>query len=137
MKLTRLNVALYAGLIFGSGILVGVFGQRLYTVNTVVAKAPPRPDEWRKHYMEEMQGRLKLRADQVTALNTILDETRTRFHEVRERSRPEMETIRQQQTEKIRAMLDDAQRPEYDKMRNERDRSMQKNSEKHGPGPGL
>ncbi len=136
MNLTRLNVGLYAALIFGSGVLVGVFGQRLYTVNTVVAKNPPRPEEWRKHYMEEMQSRLKLRANQMATLNTILDETRTRFHEVRERSRPEMETIRQQQTEKIRAMLDDAQRPEYDKMREERERNIQKNTP-HGPGPGL
>jgi hypothetical protein len=86
--------------------------------------------------MEEMQSRLKLRANQVSTLNTILDETRTRFHEVRERSRPEMEAIRQQQTEKIRSMLDDAQRPEYDKMREERERNMQKNTQ-HGPGPGL
>jgi hypothetical protein len=133
MKLTRTTVAVYASLVFGSGVVVGVFGQRLYTVNTVVAKAPTRSDEWRKRYTAEMQTRLHLKADQLSNLNRILDDTRTRFHEVRERSRPELENVRLQQIEKIRGMLDESQRAEYDKMRAERERNMQREP-KRDPG---
>jgi hypothetical protein len=131
MRLSRLNVTLYVALIFASGLLVGVFGHRLYMVKTVIAKGP---EEWRKQYMTEMQKRLSLRQEQVSQLNTVLDETRTRFHEVREKSRPEMESIKSQQQAKIRAILDEGQRAEYEKMRQERDRNAQK---KGHDGPGL
>ncbi len=131
MKLSRLNVALYVALIFASGILVGVFGNRLYAVKTVNAKAP---EEWRKQYMAEMHRRLTLRPEQVSQLNSVLDETRTRFHEVHEKYRPELEAIKGQQQAKIRAFLDEGQRAEYEKMREERERNAPK---KGRGGPGL
>ncbi len=130
MRRSRLNVALYVGLIFASGVLVGVFGHRLYMVKTVIAKGP---EEWRKQYMTDMQKRLNLRRDQVTQLNAVLDETRTRFHEVHEKSRPEMESIKSQQQAKIRAILDEGQRAEYEKMRRERERNAPA-KERGGPG---
>jgi DNA anti-recombination protein RmuC len=131
MRVPRLNIALYVALVFLSGIVVGVFGDRLYTVKTVNAR--PTPDEWRKRLVLEMQSRLKLRPDQVSRLNTVLDETRTRVHEVHEKSRPEMEAIRQRQTEQIRAMLDEGQRAEYEKMRTEREQK----AKTGGGGPGI
>ena len=129
MRVPRLNIALYVGLVFLSGVVVGVFGDRLYTVKTVVSAR--NPDEWRKRLVVEMQSRLKLRPDQLSRLNTILDETRSRVHEVHEKSRPEMEAIRQRQTEQIRTILDEGQRAEYEKMRAERD---QKATPRGGPG---
>jgi hypothetical protein len=129
MSVPRLNIALYVGLVFLSGVVVGVFGDRLYTVKTVNANR--NPDEWRKRLVVEMQSRLKLRQEQVSRLNTILDETRSRVHEVHEKSRPEMEAIRQRQTEQIRTILDEGQRVEYEKMRAERD---QKATPRGGPG---
>jgi DNA anti-recombination protein RmuC len=117
-------------LVFLSGVVVGVFGDRLYTVKTVVSAR--NPDEWRKRLVVEMQSRLKLRPDQLSRLNTILDETRSRVHEVHEKSHPEMEAIRHRQTEQIRLILDDGQRAEYEKMRAEREEKA-----KTGGGPGL
>ncbi len=131
MSLSRLTIALYVGAIFGSGVVVGVFGHRLYTVNSVDAKTAGRnPDEWRKRYVSEMKSRLKLRDDQLTQLNTILDETRDRVRAAKDRMHPEMEAIRQQQIQKVRAILDPAQVSEYDRMRAERERNMKK-----GPPP--
>ena len=37
MKLTKTTIALYIGLVFASGIVLGVFGDRLYTASTVNA----------------------------------------------------------------------------------------------------
>ena len=134
MRLSRIAVSLYALLIFVSGIAIGAFGFRLYTVRSVNVNTAHDPAEWRKRYTAEMQSRLHLGQDQSRKLNEILDETRVRFSEARERLRPEMERIRSEQVEKIRSMLSESQRPEYDKMRRER----QEREKQHGkPNPGL
>ena len=127
----RWNIAVYVGLIFLSGVLVGAFGHRLYMVKTVTAG--PRPEEYRKRYVAEMESRLKLRPDQVAQLNTFLDQTRARLHEVHERYRPEMDAIRHEQNGRIKAMLDDRQRAEYDRILEERERN-QKTGTRPGPG---
>jgi hypothetical protein len=51
MKLSRAAVAFYVGLIFLSGLVLGAFSHRLYTVNERGRFARPNPDEWRKRYM--------------------------------------------------------------------------------------
>lgn len=130
MKLSRAAVAMYVGLIFLSGLVLGAFSHRLYTANIV--SASPGPEEWRKRYMSEMQTRLKLAPDQVGQLNTILDETRASFQQVRERMKPEMDAIRDGQAARIRAMLNEGQRDEYERMRHERDEIMKKKA--GGPG---
>ena len=49
MKLTRWTVALYMGLVFVCGGVVGAFGHRLYTVSGVSANVASRnPEEFRK-----------------------------------------------------------------------------------------
>jgi DNA anti-recombination protein RmuC len=121
MRLSRAAVSLYALLIFASGVAVGGFGFRLYTVKTVNASTSHDPVEWRKRYTAEMRERLHLDSDQQRKLNEILDETKARFDQVRARNRPEMDRIHAEQVEKIRSMLTDSQRPEYDKMRREKD----------------
>jgi hypothetical protein len=137
MKLSRLAIATYVALVFASGMVLGVFGQRLYTESVVSAKSTTRtsPEEFRKRYMAEMQSRLKLNADQVGQLNGILDETRARTREVHERNIPELQTIRKEQQDKIRAMLKPDQQLEYDKMRQERE-DREKQNRNRGPGSG-
>jgi Spy/CpxP family protein refolding chaperone len=121
MTLSRWKVALYVGLVFVSGALLGAFSHRLYTVSGVSANAPRNPEEFRKRYMEEMKSRLKLTADQVTKLSAILDETRARVRSTRESIEPEIRQIRDEQQEKVHQILSADQRPEYDKMRQERE----------------
>ncbi len=128
----RWSIALYVALIFLSGVLVGVVGHRLYAVNTVIASRSP--EEYRKRYIAEMEHRLKLRPDQIAQLNTFLDQTRARLHEVHDRYRPEMEAIRHEQNGKIKAMLDDQQRVEYDKILAEREQNQKRKGPGSGPG---
>jgi hypothetical protein len=134
MRLSKQTVLLYLSLVFISGVAAGVLGHRLYTVNTVNATTTRKPEEWRKRYLSEMQTRLHLNTEQVSSLNAILDETRTRFHEVRERTRPEFDSIKTQQVNKVRSILDENQRAEYEKMRQERDA---REKAEGRPGPGL
>jgi hypothetical protein len=135
MRLSRLSISLYIALIFLSGVALGVFGHRLYAVTTVSSSAVRKPEEFRKRYVSEMQSRLKLTTEQVNSLGAILDETRTRVHEARERFKPELDTIKAQQVAKVKAILDATQQAEYDKMRAERE--AREKAQGHASGPGI
>lgn len=134
MKLSRLTIALYVGLIFSCGAVLGVFGHSLYAVSVV--KSSPKPEDVRKKTLSEMQTRMKLSDEQVSKINSIYDETRVRFHEVRERYRPEMDKLQQDQRDKVRLILSSEQRAEYEKMLKERDEHQKQNGGR-GPGPGI
>ena len=135
MKLSRLTIALYVALIFACGVVLGVFGHSLYAVTTVNSKSP-KPEELRKKRIAEMQTRMKLSDEQVAKINSIYDETRAKFHEVRERYRPEMDALENAQRDKVRSILSDEQRAEYEKMLKEREQQ-QKHDGGRGPGPGI
>jgi Spy/CpxP family protein refolding chaperone len=136
VKLSRLTIALYVGLIFASGVVLGVFGHSLYAVTTVVSKTNPKPEELRKKRLAEMQTRMKLSDEQVAKINSIYDETRAKFHEVRERYRPEMDVLERAQRDKVRSILSPEQQAEYEKMLKEREQQQKQNGER-GSGPGI
>jgi hypothetical protein len=123
MRRPGLAAALYVGLVFMSGAVVGVFGDRLYTAGAVNANvAGPKPADYRKRYVEEMTKRLTLSPDQVTQLGAILDDTRTKFHEEHDRSKQQLAQIHEEQVQKIHDILTPSQLPEYEKYRIERDK---------------
>jgi Spy/CpxP family protein refolding chaperone len=137
VKLSRLTIALYVGLIFASGVVLGVFGHSLYAVTTVNSKSP-KPEELRKKRLAEMQSRMKLSDEQVAKINSIYDETRAKFHEVRERYRPEMDALEHAQRDKVRSILSPEQQAEYEKMLKEREQQQKQNGGRGpGPGPGI
>jgi Spy/CpxP family protein refolding chaperone len=124
MKLSRARIAVYVLLVFASGAVLGAFGHRLYTVSSVSANKGPggkSPEEFRKRAVAEYQSRLSLTDQQVSRLNTIMDETRAGVEEARQKMRPVYERIHAEQAEKIREMLTDDQRVEFEKMRKERE----------------
>lgn len=121
MKLSRATIALYVGLVFASGLVLGAFGERLYTASVVVAKQRPNPEELRKKIVSEYESRLNLNADQLTKLNQIMDETRARMEDTRQKMRPAYQKIHDDQVAKIREILTADQQVEYDKMRKERE----------------
>ncbi len=121
MKLTRGTIALYVALVFGSGVVLGAFVHRAYTASNVSANTPSNPEEYRKQFRAEMRTRLKLTDDQAAKLDAILDETREQFRKTRETIDPEMARIRQDQQDRIHAILNEEQDIEYDEMHRERD----------------
>lgn len=132
MKRSSLSTGVYLLLVFLSGIVVGVFANRLYVMNSVSANANPKsPEEWRRKYVAEMRSRLRLSDQQVAQLEPILDETRQRFHDAHERAKPELKAIQDEQVQKIRSILKDDQKAEYEKMREEREKRRQLLDKKH------
>jgi Spy/CpxP family protein refolding chaperone len=134
MKLSQPKIALYVGLVFASGALLGAFGHRLYSVASANVRpaTSPEPGSWRARYIAETQRRCNLTDEQLTKLIQILDETRSRMDAVNARIEPEIRAIRKrtepeqrnivnEQIDKIRAMLTPEQRIEYEKFRQERE----------------
>lgn len=145
MKKSSLTASLYLAIVFASGILLGAFGQRLYSAKTVSAapnagEIKKTPEDFRKHYVETITARLQLSTDQVAKLNVILDTTRTRVREAKDRSNKEarlqMREIHRGQVSQIEAILDEKQRQEYAKFREERDRQRKLNAKPNLP-PGA
>jgi len=142
MKRAALSTALYVSLVFLSGAVVGGFAHRLYMVNTVSTRSvSPKPEDVRRKIVEEMRTRLSLTNDQVTQLSAIMDSTKARFHEVRSkwdkeahiRAKPELKAIQEDQVQKVKEILTEKQRPEYDKYRADREKQRQQNNSKSAP----
>jgi hypothetical protein len=135
MKLTRWTVALYMGLVFVCGGVVGAFGHRLYTVSGVSANVASRnPEEFRKKYLADIKARLKLTDAQVTQMSVIMDDTRMRFRETRAVIEPQMKKIREDQQRKFAELFSPEQLAEWQKIAEERERARQ-NKKRGGPPP--
>ena len=133
MKLSRASIAFYLLLVFASGAVVGVFGQRLYTATTVISGPRPNPEEQRKKMLAEYKVRLKLTDEQVLQFNSLMDETRARVGEVRKQMHPAYEKIHEEQVEKVLKILNPEQQGEYQKIIKEREQHERQNG---GRGPG-
>ena len=108
MKLSRWTIALYVGLVFASGVVVGAFGHRFTDVSAVSANARRNPEEFRKRFTAEM-------------LNEVLESTRAEFRTTRDSIEPALGKIRDEQHQRILAILNAGQQAEYEKMRQERE----------------
>ena len=131
MRRPGVAAALYVVLLFLSGAVVGIFGDRLYTAKVVSASVNvAKPADYRKKYVDEMTKRLQLTQQQVTELGVILDDTRNKFHEEHDRSKQQLAQIHADQALKIHEILSPTQVPEYEKFRAERekDREMRESS---------
>jgi hypothetical protein len=131
MKRPTVSIILYLCLVFLSGALVGGFGFSLYSKRWADEKSSPQ--RMQDRYLEDMRTHLKLSGDQVQKLKAIMEATGKRFHALREKTRPEEREIHEQHVQSVRAILSDAQRTEYDKLREERGKRHQQEG-RRGPG---
>ncbi len=145
MKLSRATIALYVGLVFACGGVVGFFANRLYAAATVNANAkngnaknPPTPEEFRKWLVGQYQTRLKLSDDQVQKLDLILDESQAQVNAIHGQMDPQLDAVRQNQITRMNLMLAPDQQAEYEKMREERlQRQKQQRRSGRPGGPGF
>jgi hypothetical protein len=121
MKRWNPPIALYLFLVFVSGAVVGALGYRVYSPPSARSNARISPEEWRRRFLDEMQTRVNLTPDQIQKVNAIMDETKTRFHQDRERHHHVVEQIRDEQRAKMRALLTPDQLPKYEQFRADRD----------------
>ena len=120
MKRWNLPIALYLFLVFVSGAVVGALGYRTYKPPTASSNSTT-PEAARRLYIQEMQTRANLTADQLQQVNAILDETRARFHAARDKHNQVIKQIGEQQRAKVRAILTADQLPKVEQFWQERD----------------
>jgi hypothetical protein len=124
MRRSNLATLLYLLLVFASGIVVGGFANRLYMMRSVnAASTSKRPPDFREKYIKEMRTRLRLTDPQVTELQQILETTDHRLRDMHK-------SIDEEHAQKVVAMLNDSQKAEYAKIREERERRRREREQK-------
>ena len=128
MKRWTLPIALYLFVVFVSGSVLGALGYRLYSPPTTKSNAAPKltPEEWRRQNIEEMRQKLNLTPDQVQKVDTVYDETHSRFEAAHNTHNQVVKQIREDHVSKIRALLTPEQLPKYEQLRAEREQRDQK-----------
>lgn len=132
-------IGFYLLLVFLSGALVGAFGHRLYSAKSVDASTSPakkkNPHEAaRQRYLRDMETRLQLDESQKAELVKVLDEFRGRYKTTRDKIEPEMKLIQSEQREKIRTLLNDTQKQEYNRMIEEMERKRREDGQGRSGG---
>jgi len=123
MRRSNLATLVYLVVVFLSGAVVGGFAIRLYLAKTVSANPTRTHADINKQYIEEMRGRLHLTDPQIAELKQIMAASDQRMHEMHK-------SIKDEHVHKVTAMLDDAQKTEYAKMREEREKRRQEQAKK-------
>jgi Spy/CpxP family protein refolding chaperone len=113
MRRNQFAAVVLAILLFASGVAVGALAHRYYAVRTVNAHTR---DSFRARYLSEMRSRLNLTPQQVQQLQRVMDETKAQFRTLHESSRPQMEAIKREHVQKVRALLTPQQQPIYDQI---------------------
>ena len=127
MKRWNPPIALYLFLVFISGAVVGALGYRTYKPPIASSNARVSPEEFRRLYLQEIKARVNLSDEQLQKVEAILEETRTRFHDARDKHNQIVKQIGEEQRAKMRAILAPEQLPKAEKFWQDRD---QRNKEK-------
>ena len=124
MPRTRTSIALYLILVFGSGVLVGIASNRLYSATTASAKNPKQSvAEFKKMYLAAMKDEVGASPEQVGEIAKILDDTRKKEEEFVAQEKPTQNRIQQDHIDQIKELLNPQQRIAYDNWRAARARA--------------
>lgn len=130
---SRKTVAIYLGLVFAAGSILGVAAHRFYAVQSADARVTqPRKtsEEYRKELMVCLRNELKLSPEQVLEVDRIYDDIGERYKEVRKVIDPDVKALRVERTERIMSLLDDQQKVKYQQILDDRERKWQEEKSK-------
>jgi len=127
MKRWNPPIALYLLLVFLSGAVVGALGYRTYKPPSASSNARVSPEEFRRQYLLEIKTRVNLSDEQLQKVETILEETRTRFHDARDNHNAIVKQIGEEQRAKMRAILSSEQVPKAEQFWQDRDQRNKQN----------
>jgi len=113
-------VAGYLLLVFLAGAAIGGFADHLYVART--SHPHLTPEQFRHKVVADLEQRLNLQPAQVDQLNKIFVTTGERFKAIHGKIEPDIAALRKDHDDRVRAILNDQQRAEYDKWRAERDK---------------
>lgn len=112
---TRIKVQLAFFIIFLLGFAAGAISLTIYNRRIEAGRQPTWTGKFdRDRYVKEMTEAVRLRPEQMGALNAILDETREEFLSLRKRLNPQFEEVRQRARNRVRGVLSTEQRARFD-----------------------
>jgi Spy/CpxP family protein refolding chaperone len=123
-KSMKLKLWMLALVIFFLGGISGAAVHALYKVKTTsLSPQPPR-----QGMMEKMKQDLSLTDEQTTQIKTILEDSRKEFRRVVKEECPSIGKIRENTSQRIRAILTPEQQQKFDEIRKQRE-TMHKDKE--------
>ena len=131
MMKTRLLGILIAVVIFLTGIFCGFFCHRLCIMRCADKNISVRME----HRMDMMSRRLNLDDKQHQELLVILDKNKQTMKEFTEKMRPEMDKLRDSMKSDIRAILNETQKAEFDKIEKRQEKLFMKHMGMFGAPP--
>ncbi len=100
-------------LVFFLGSLTGAGLDGIYRARAAAAR-PALSLKENTEYFDTLKRELALNPDQVTAVRSILDETRNEYKTVCAEVRPRYNVLRDRARTRMRALLDDEQKKRFD-----------------------
>jgi hypothetical protein len=120
MKGFKLETLFILSAVFALGVIVGV-SVGTVAVSKKLASIKVSEKAARPAMIDRFKSRLNLSPEQTQRLQTILDETHHQFGLLHQAVKPKFEEIRKRMRSKIRLLLDEEQRREYEAMIRERE----------------
>ena len=118
--------ALYLGLVFVAGSVLGAAAHRFYAVQTADARVsrPARKStkDRRAELVACLRDEINLTQEQAAKVSAIYDDIGDQYHAVRRTIDPEVKVLRAQRADRIMALLDDEQKTKYQEILTERER---------------
>ena len=129
-----LVLAVFVAGVLGGAVVTNVYEKRVQGDERRVEPNDRNRDRGRDHNHQRFEDYLGLTPEQRDQLSRILEDSRDGYRELRARTRPEYQTIRDASRERIRGILTDEQRERYQEWINrERERD---NNRRRGRGRG-
>ena len=126
---SKRTAAIYLGLVFAAGSILGAAAHRFYAVQSADARVTSltrqTPKEYRKELMVCLRTELKLSPEQVIEVDRIYDDIGERYKEVRKLIDPDVKALRVERTERVMSLLDEQQKVKYQQILDERERKSQ------------
>ena len=129
MKRNQWAAGFVALLLFLCGAAVGALAHRYYAITVVNAKTTA--EDFRQAYIREMRTKVHLTDDQVSKLNSILDDTKSKYKAVRDSYRPEMLKIKNEQISQVTSILTRQQVPLYEQLVAEHEQRAEQDNKDH------
>ena len=123
--------------VFVIGFAAGALSLNLYQRLTSPGSDKVNPRDRTGFFIKKMKDKMDLSANQESQIKEILDNTGSKYLEIRKKMEPWMkdfepqfDAVRQQGREEIRAVLTENQIPRFQEMTDEQDRLRQEEKEK-------
>jgi Spy/CpxP family protein refolding chaperone len=128
---------LWLALVFLVGAVIGAvygysFGYRSYAATLTSQQQPMSEAERRAKCLADVTKEVDLTPEQTAKMDDIIKNANSSIKSIREKSDPDVEVVREQARNEMRALLTDAQKPKFEAMVQRMDAERKKRQQQMG-----